>query len=1454
MKKSPLSVAERQARKNGDGPARAPSRAAASQKGEAPGRTPTQPEGRAAGRFNPWLSALTVTRSLCVIGFGLAAVASFSSYGSHVYRNGALHEPFALLLAAAVGSAALTAWWRFNADKSSQSFLLFVAFAGLAVLYAPDALLNATGQDTTHLIFGPLSRAVFAVAVIAAVAGVQLPALTRLPAWALAAGVVLLYLAADVAIHLNVAADLYQSSPRIFLRQLETISLAANFLALVWANRVWWKTRRPFLIYVIGAVSALTLGSTLFLLSAPWEGRWWVAHMGLFASAVVLNEGVLAETSRRGRLSEVMDLGGLSKLAEGTVDAMRDGLALHDAGGDLVGWNPAAERITGWTRQLAATRLSATLPEGAVELAHGKWVDVRHFTVRQNGYQYQATLFTDVTERKRAEEALRESEERYRSLVEVSPDAVVLTDLEGAVSLCNRRAAALHGYESGEELVGRNFFDLVSGGDRERAMANALRTVREGGVRDVEYRMVRQDGSHFAAELSASVIRDASGRPQMITAVIRDITERKRTDEALQQSEEHFRSLTEDLRRTNALMELLRSVAVAANEATSLKSVIKFTLSRVCAHVGWPAGHAYILAEDAGGGLVSSGIWCRDTAERTRPFRDATEQMRFAPGVGLPGRVLAEGKPAWAKDMTDPGLTRAEEAGNAGYKAAFAFPVLAGEEVVAVLEFFSDRFHEPDESLLEVMAGIGTTLGRVVERRRARDEIDRVFTLSHDMLAIVGFDGDFRRVNQSFGRTLGFNEHELLSIPYLQLIHPEDLNATYNELQRLASGASVKGFEVRTLCKDSSAIWTQWNATPFASDKVIYIHGRDITERKRAEEAIQVASDEVRDLYNAAPCGYHSLDKDGLFVRINDTELEWLGYKRNEVIGRKKINDLLTPAGRKAFRQSLAGFYKRGWMRGLEVEMLRKDGSTFPALLSASAVKDADGRFVMTRSTVFDITERKRAEEELRDSELRAREIVNTAYDAFVAIDQFGNVVDWNPQAEATFGWSRKEVLGRKLTETIVPRRFRRLRKDGLPRFLRTGKVPIFNRRIELAAIDKGGREFPIEMTISPVQVGDDYTFNAFIHDITERKQAETMRARLAAIVESSDDAIIGTSLDGTITNWNKGAVRLYGYSTAEAVGQPITMLAPPGGREEPAVPDNETPRATVNHFEAVRMRKDGSQVEVSLTTSPILEADGVITGASTIARDVTARKRAEALARQTEELARSNADLEQFAYVASHDLQEPLRMVTGYCDLLQRRYKGKLDADADDFITFAVEGAKRMQELVRGLLAYSRVGPHGQTLELVDAKAAFDRAVANLSLAVQESGGTLTHGPLPAVMADPSQLEHLFQNLIGNALKFKGDEPPRVDVHAVRQADMWHFSVKDNGIGIDQRYTEKVFAIFQRLHGRGKYPGTGLGLAICKKIVERHGGRIWFESQAGHGTTFYFTLPTERGVTDNER
>jgi light-regulated signal transduction histidine kinase (bacteriophytochrome) len=243
-------------------------------------------------------------------------------------------------------------------------------------------------------------------------------------------------------------------------------------------------------------------------------------------------------------------------------------------------------------------------------------------------------------------------------------------------------------------------------------------------------------------------------------------------------------------------------------------------------------------------------------------------------------------------------------------------------------------------------------------------------------------------------------------------------------------------------------------------------------------------------------------------------------------------------------------------------------------------------------------------------------------------------------------------------------------------------------------------------------------------------------------------------------------------------------------------------------------------------------------------------RREAETQLKKTlEDLQRSNRDLEQFAYIASHDLQEPLRMVGSYVQLLSRRYGDRLDADASEFIQYAVDGAQRMQRLISDLLAYSRVGTRGKPFKNIDCTVILKHVLADLSMAITEAGATITYDPLPTIPVDEIQLRQLLQNLILNAIKFHGNTPPLIHISARRRDGEWVFSVRDNGIGIDPRHFQRIFLIFQRLHGPGEYQGTGIGLAIAKKIVERHGGEIWVESEPGKGAEFFFTLPDRRPV-----
>jgi PAS domain S-box-containing protein len=492
-----------------------------------------------------------------------------------------------------------------------------------------------------------------------------------------------------------------------------------------------------------------------------------------------------------------------------------------------------------------------------------------------------------------------------------------------------------------------------------------------------------------------------------------------------------------------------------------------------------------------------------------------------------------------------------------------------------------------------------------------------------------------------------------------------------------------------------------------------------------------------------------------------------------------------------------------------------------------------------------DITERKRTEQALRLSEERFAKAFRASPDGIVISRvSDGRLIEVNDRWTTLFGFSRQEAVGRTSVELNIYTR--PLDRQHL---ISQVKAQGFIRNFEVEVRHKSGELFQVSMSVERVDIAGEQCMLSILRDITEQKRTEAAlresEQRYSAIFDKSPFAIALTKMPERVTvGVNDAFLKLFEYTREEVVGKTSVDLgiAEPEAQAQIAAELQAT--GHVSDFECTRTTKSGGRLALSLNL------DWVSIGGAryvlTTIRDITKRKQAEEKLKQTvEELARSNTELQQFAYVASHDLQEPLRMIASYTQLLARRYKGKLDADADEFITFAVDGATRMQRLINDLLAYSRVGTQGKAPQPMSSEVVLEDALANLQIAITESQAIVTHDPLPIVPADETQLLQLFQNLIGNALKFRAEQPPQVHISAQARGHEWLFSVRDNGIGLEPQYAERIFVVFQRLHTRENYPGTGIGLAICKRIVERHGGHIWVESQPGQGTTFYFTLPS---------
>ena len=553
-------------------------------------------------------------------------------------------------------------------------------------------------------------------------------------------------------------------------------------------------------------------------------------------------------------------------------------------------------------------------------------------------------------------------------------------------------------------------------------------------------------------------------------------------------------------------------------------------------------------------------------------------------------------------------------------------------------------------------------------------------------------------------------------------------------------------------------------------------------------------------------------------------------FDRGELVGRR-IEQLLREDGRRmavpAAGPSIRPVVPPPGVEG-ELSGLRKDGTEFAVAVACSrAGPDEANQLVLTLTEL--------AAQKADGDTVEA--VLETGTSASLLVEAAGRIAIANRRAERLLGRTRAELVGRDI-RSLFPERFRNRLEIHVLRAVR-GRIEGGRRRWDALMLHADLQEIPVELEFSAIAANArGYEVRVTIVDAREARSVEASLQFLAALVEDSEDAIISRSVDGLITSWNRAAERLYGYTAAEMLHRPISTLIPERMMaDEMLLHERILANERVENYEATKRRKDGTELEVSVTLSPMHDAEGRIIGISSIGRDITEAKRRDA------ELLRSNAELEQFAYVASHDLQEPLRMVANYTELLAERYAGRLDEKAQRYIHHASDGARRMQRLVNDLLEYSRIGCQDRRPTSVSVDRVISSVIANLSGVITSEAAAIEVGEMPVVSGDEGQLHQLFQNLLSNALKFRSEAPPRIRISARPQGERWHFDVADNGIGIDPKYFDRVFQMFQRLHERGKYAGSGIGLSIAKRIVERHGGRITLASEPGRGSTFSFSL-----------
>ena len=698
--------------------------------------------------------------------------------------------------------------------------------------------------------------------------------------------------------------------------------------------------------------------------------------------------------------------------------------------------------------------------------------------------------------------------------------------------------------------------------------------------------------------------------------------------------------------------------------------------------------------------------------------------------------------------------------------------------------------------------------------------------------------------NHAAEQLFGYNLEELYKLSWEGIVDTKDPNI-FEFLKELSQNGSALG-EISFIKKDGTVFPGEISANLIDKTNMNISVIKDIKWRKDAENALLESEKKFK--YRA-----YLLDQvnDGVFGLDNNFKINFwnkgaenlFGYTEDEAMGNNSL-ELLSPLIDPSERNAIINELKEKGSSNSIIITKNKNGSEIIVEQNSSRIIAHQG--IKGYIIVYhDITKRKKVEDSLKISEERYRSIIDNIQDGFFRLNTDAKIVMASPSLAHIYGLdSVDQILGQSVNPLFKNAEDRKLITDKL---IKQGKLE--NYEVEGLKVDGNS----IWLSLNAQFYYDDKNqvqgIDGFVRDINTRKTAEDAlkksQERYKEILGNIQDAYLRADKNGKIIMANVAAADTYRYkSPQEMIGKKAaTFYKNPDERAEVLEKLNTYGKMENNEIEGIR--NDGTTFTASQNAQFYYDDQGEVQGTETLVRDITEKKQAEIEIKEgLKKLEQSNKELEQFAYITSHDLREPLRMITSFLQLLKRRYKDDLDQDANEFIDFAVEGVKRLDTMTNDLLQYSQLNSQKRKISPVNFENVLNETLANLKVPIEENKAVITHDPLPTIYGDEKSKVQLFQNIIGNALKYRSKSTPHIHISAKKEKNQYLFSISDNGIGMSKDHLNKIFTIFQRLHTRAEYEGTGIGLAISKKIVEQQNGRIWVESEVGKGTTFYFTIP----------